>query len=78
MATHFVIRHLGTRRWARSHGISVDFRTAHLDVATVEPGDVVIGALPIQLAAEVQRRQAGYLHLSIDLPAELRGHPAPQ
>lgn len=45
----------------------------HLDPATVALGDIVIGSLPVNLAGEVCARGGAYLHLSIDLPAELRG-----
>ena len=39
----------------------------------MRPGDVVIGTLPINLAAEVCVRGARYLHMSLDLPFEKRG-----
>ena len=38
-----------------------------------ESGDVVIGTLPIHIAAEVHARGARYMHLSLDLPPALRG-----
>ena len=39
----------------------------------VRPGDVVMGVLPVSLAAEVCARGARFLHLSVEVPPELRG-----
>ena len=39
----------------------------------VQAGDTVIGSLPVNLAEEVCRRKARYLHLSLELPHEWRG-----
>ncbi len=73
MTTYFVSRHVGARDWAFTEGIQVDKQLDHLDTGTIRPGDVVVGSLPVNLAAEVCVRGGHYLHLSIDLPAELRG-----
>lgn len=73
MTTVFVSRHPGAVEWADRRGIVVDRRVTHLDVAELEPGDTVIGTLPVNCAAEVCKRGARYLHLSLDLPAEARG-----
>jgi CRISPR-associated protein Csx16 len=73
MTTYFVSRHPGARAWAADEGIHVDRQLDHLDVAQIEHGDTVIGSLPVNLAAEVCRRQARYLHLSLKLTADLRG-----
>lgn len=73
MATYFVSRHSGAREWARARELGVDHWVEHVDIAKVKFGDVVIGTLPVQLAAAVQEHGGRYLHLSIDLPAELRG-----
>jgi CRISPR-associated protein Csx16 len=73
MTTYFVTRHPGARDWAQDEGIQVDHLVDHLDVAQVQAGDVVIGSLPVNLAAQVCERGARYLHLSLDLPPELRG-----
>jgi len=71
--TYFVSRHPGARDWATEEGLVVDQVVEHLDIATIAPGDTVIGSLPVNLAAEVCARGAAYLHLSLELPAELRG-----
>ncbi len=75
MTTWLVTRHSspGTRDWAAQQGIAVDEVIAHLDVERVQAGDMIIGTLPVNLAAEVCARGARYLHLSLDLPAAQRG-----
>ncbi|MEQ8817874.1 MAG: CRISPR-associated protein Csx16 [Thalassobaculum sp.] len=70
--TRFVTRHAGALEWARRLGVDAEV-VAHLDPADLQAGDVVMGTLPIQLAAEVCRRGGRYFHLVIDLPADLRG-----
>ncbi len=69
----FVSRHPGAVAWAERHGIAVDRQVAHLDVEAVQAGDVVIGTLPVHLAAEVCQRGARFLNLSLDIPPEARG-----
>ncbi len=73
MTTYFVSRHPGAREWAAGEGVAVDVVIAHLDPTVIQPGDVVIGTLPVHLAAQVCRRGGRYLHLSLDLPADWRG-----
>jgi putative CRISPR-associated protein (TIGR02620 family) len=71
--TYFVSRHPGARAWAAEEGIVVDHVIEHLDPAIIQPGDSLIGSLPVNLAAAVCERGGRYLHLSLDLPAHLRG-----
>lgn len=73
MTTYFVTRHPGAIEWARRQGLTVDRQIAHLDPSQLNPGDTVIGTLPVHLAAEVCARGGHYLHLSLDLPPEVRG-----
>lgn len=73
MTTFFVSRHPGAGAWLGAQGLAVDRTLAHLDPADVQAGDVVIGTLPVNLAAAVCARGARYLHLSLDLPADWRG-----
>lgn len=73
MTTFFVSRHPGALDWAAEEGVTVDVLLAHLDPQTIQPGDVVIGTLPIHLAARVCERGGRYLHLSLELPADWRG-----
>ena len=73
MTTLFVSRHPGALAWAAEEGIRADRQVAHLDPETVQPGDVVIGTLPVNLAARVCERGGRYLHLSLALPPDWRG-----
>jgi CRISPR-associated protein Csx16 len=73
MTTYFVSRHPGATAWAERQGLVVDRPVAHLDVAAVKPGDVVVGTLPVNLAAEVCARGGRYFNLSLNLPQAARG-----
>ncbi|MGH9895487.1 MAG: CRISPR-associated protein Csx16 [bacterium] len=73
MTTYFVTRHPGARAWAAEEGIRVDETIEHLDPQQIQPGDIVIGTLPVNLAAEVCVREGRYLHLTLDLPPAWRG-----
>lgn len=73
MSAYFISRHPGARDWAETQGLVVDEYVTHLDVTRVRSGDVVIGSLPVNLAAEACARGARYLHLSLDLPVDARG-----
>lgn len=69
----FVSRHSGAVEWARRRDLKVDRQVAHLDPTEVQAGDMVIGTLPVNLAAKICKRGARYFHLALDLPPELRG-----
>lgn len=70
----FVSRHPGALVWLAEQGITVDVQVAHLHACQVAPGDVVIGTLPVQLAAEVCACGAEYWHLQLaELPLTARG-----
>jgi CRISPR-associated protein Csx16 len=73
MTTFFITRHPGAREWAREEGIAIDRLVDHLDPEDVQPGDTVLGTLPVNLAAKICAKGAKYFHLSLDLPAEWRG-----
>jgi len=73
MTIFFVSRHAGALDWARRRGIAFDRHETHLDLAAVNPGDTVIGSLPINIAAAVCAKGAVYKHLSLALKAEDRG-----
>ena len=72
MTTWFVSRHAGAIKWARERGIDAEF-VKHLDVKNVKRGDIVIGTLPVPLAAEVCAKGARYVHLNVDVPEHMRG-----
>lgn len=71
--TWFVSRHPGAIEWARRQGLAIQRWAAHLDPTQIETGDIVIGTLPVNLAADVCKRGANYLHLSLEVPATWRG-----
>lgn len=73
MTTFFVSRHPGAVAWVMRQGLHIDHVVAHLDPASVREGDTVLGTLPVPMAANVCARGARYLHLSINLTADLRG-----
>ena len=73
MTTYFISRHPGAVEWAAKQGLVIDQQIIHLDPTTVRSGDTVIGTLPVHLAADVCQRGARYLHLVLDLAAEVRG-----
>ena len=73
MTTLFISRHPGAREWAAEEGFVVDQQVAHFDPDTIQPGDVIIGTLPVNLAARVYAHGGRYLHLSLELPLEWRG-----
>ena len=72
MTARFITRHPGAREWALRLGLEAGV-VAHLDPGTVAPGDIVMGTLPVHLAAAVCARGGRYLHLTLDLPPEARG-----
>lgn len=73
MTTWFVSRHPGAVQWAAQQGLQVDKQVAHLDLADVSEGDVVIGSLPIQMVAELCKKNALYYHLTLNLTYAMRG-----
>ena len=73
MTTRFITRHPGAIEWAARQGVSVDRQIAHLDPDDIQPGDIVIGTLPVQLAAQVCARGGRFYNLSLDIPPEARG-----
>lgn len=73
VTTYFVTRHRGARVWAAEEGIIVDEAIEHLDPRKLQAGDIVIGSLPVNLAAEVCARGGRYLHLTLEVPPAWRG-----
>jgi CRISPR-associated protein Csx16 len=73
MTTYFVTRHPGALEWAARQGLAVDCQLSHLEVAVIQPGDTVIGILPLNLVAEVCARGARFFNLSLTVPPEARG-----
>ena len=67
-----VSRHQGAIAWLHAQGWQ-GTQFDHLDIECVNAGDVVMGTLPVNLAAEVCAKKAQYIHLSLRIPFELRG-----
>lgn len=73
MTIWFVSRHQGAIEWIQQQGIQIDRFESHLDVSLVQTGDVVIGTLPIHLAAQVCEKGATFYFLSVNVSREQRG-----
>ena len=73
MSTILVSRHSGALDWFKSQNIIVDETLAHLDIGDVKKGDIVVGNLPVQLAARVCAKGARYFHLEVNVPLAYRG-----
>ena len=73
MTTWFVSRHPGALQWMQQHGPAFDRHVPHLNPVQVQPGDSVIGTLPVNLAAQVCARGAAYWHLALEVSAAARG-----
>ena len=73
MRTLLVTRHPGAIQWIHDKGINISHHLDHLDTGDIRKGDVVIGVLPIHLAAEVCNRGGEYLHICMEVPPAERG-----
>lgn len=73
MTIFFITRHPGALDWLNRQEFRVDIVQSHLDISVIKPGDVVIGLLPVHLAAVVCSSGADYWHISMELPYEARG-----
>lgn len=63
---YFVSRHEGAIAWVKQQPEwQVDCFVRHLDSAVVQAGDVVLGTLPLHLAAEVCARGAAFYFLAL-------------
>ena len=64
MTTYFVSRHAGAIEWIKQQPQwQIDEFTSHLDATRIQAGDVVLGTLPLDLAAEVCHRGAKFYFL---------------
>jgi putative CRISPR-associated protein, VVA1548 family len=73
MTTWFISRHPGAIEWVKQQNIQINRFESHLDTSLVQADDVVIGTLPIHLAAEVCQKGAKFYFLSINVTPEQRG-----
>ena len=67
MTTWFISRHQGAIEWIKKQNIQIDRFESHLDTSFVQAGDVVIGTLPIHLAAEICQKGAKFYFLSFNI-----------
>lgn len=67
MTTWFISRHLGAIEWIKQQNIQIDHFESHLDTSLIQAGDVVIGTLPIHLAAEICQKGAKFYFLSVNV-----------
>ncbi|GHV00556.1 hypothetical protein AGMMS50248_10380 [Deltaproteobacteria bacterium] len=74
MTRWFVTRHPGALEWARRRAILIDRRVAHLDAQDICAGDIVMGTLPFDLAAEICRRGAKFYSLVLTTDESQAGH----
>lgn len=73
MAVWFISRHQGAIEWIKQQSIQIDHFESHLDVEMIQADDVVIGTLPIHLAAKVCQKGATFYFLSVNVRSEQRG-----
>lgn len=74
MTTWFVCRHPGAIDWIRAKNIKIDEFREHLTISEVSIGDVVIGVLPMFLAAAVCAKGARFIGMEFSQSRESRGH----
>ena len=70
MTTWFISRHEGAIEWVKQQNIQIDRFESHLNTSLVQTGDVVIGTLPIHLAAEICQKGAKFYFLSVNVSRE--------
>lgn len=74
MAVYFISRHLGAVDWAKQNHIHFDLHLTHLtNIEILQPNDTVIGTLPMNIVAMLTHKNVRYIHLSLQIPVELRG-----
>ncbi|MGV6989748.1 CRISPR-associated protein Csx16 [Testudinibacter sp. P80/BLE/0925] len=73
MATWFISRHQGTVEWMKQQPIMVDHWVSHLEVGQIQAGDIVMGTLPLHLAAQVCQKGAKVYFLSLNVQEHQRG-----
>lgn len=72
---YLVTRHPGALQWLSQVIAEPSMHITHLsDLNLIQAGDIVVGTLPINLVAALNKRGARYFHLHIDMPEYLRGH----
>lgn len=70
---YFVSRHQGAIAWIKRQPYRVDRFVTHLDPQCIGRGDVVLGTLPLHLAAEVCARGGVFYFLTLPQIESRRG-----
>ncbi len=73
MAVYFVSRHFGAIAWMKKQNIHVDHWIEHLDILALQRGDIVIGVLPVHIAAQLSEMGVAFYALSIEQSLATRG-----
>lgn len=73
MTTWIVTRHQGAKQWLAQQAIKADLIVDDLNIDLPQAGDTIIGMLPIQHIAKLNKRGVRYLHLCLQTPERLRG-----
>lgn len=78
MSVYFVSRHQGAREWMAAlqdqpGQPQIDYWVDHLEAAALQPGDLVVGTLPVSEIINIQARHARFKALVMDVPEALRG-----
>ena len=68
-----VSRHPGAQQWLQQQGIVPDQVSAHIDPNDLHDNDIVIGTLPMHIAAAVDARGIEFFNLVLEVPATMRG-----
>lgn len=71
--TYFVTRHAGAIQWAEQQNLKNVVQVKHFDASIIKPGDQVVGTLPINLIAEINRYGGHYGHITLKLTESERG-----
>ncbi len=70
---YLITRHQGALEWFKKNHIAYDKHLAHLNTDVLQSGDQVIGNLPVNLIAQINKIGVSYFHLSFNVPYEWRG-----
>lgn len=74
MTVYLITRHAGAIDWIKANKVQFDVHLEHLaSIDGLMSGDVVIGNLPVNIIANINALGVRYVHLSLDVPARLRG-----
>lgn len=74
MTIYFITRHPGALQWAEQNQLHYDVHAEHLlCLSDLQSGDTVVGTLPINMVYQLNQKNVGYVHLSLQIPPSLRG-----